>query len=189
MKDIELYRLCQRFIEGDEKAFNEIYEDTKGKIFANIYSYVKSKEASEDILSDTYIRFINCIKDLTPDKSILGYLYTISRNLSLNYIEKNKRFVDDSTMLIDNASNEENSYLDNSDIIKIMKEILSPDMFNVIMLHLINGLEYKEIAETLNKNENTIRWQYNEGLKKVREALKDDKIRKWNQRGFWERPY
>ena len=92
MKDIELYRLCQRFIEGDEKAFNEIYEDTKGKIFANIYSYVKSKEASEDILSDTYIRFINSIKDLTPDKSILGYLYTISRNLSLNYIEKNKRF-------------------------------------------------------------------------------------------------
>ena len=81
-------------------------------------------------------------------------------------------------MLIDNASNEEKSYLDNSDIIKIMKEILSPDMFNVIMLHLINGLEYKEIAETLNKNENTIRWQYNEGLKKVREALKDDKNRK-----------
>lgn len=189
MKDIELYRLCQRFIEGDEKAFNEIYEDTKGKIFANIYSYVKSKEVSEDILSDTYIRFINSIKDLTPDKSILGYLYTISRNLSLNYIEKNKRFVDDPTMLIDNASSEENSYLDNSDIIKIMKEILSPDMFNVIMLHLINGLEYKEIAETLNKNENTIRWQYNEGLKKVREALKDDKIGKWNQRGFWERPH
>ena len=178
MKDIELYRLCQRFIKGEEKAFNEIYEDTKGKIFANIYSYVKSKEASEDILSETYIRFINSIKDITPDRSILGYLYTISRNLSLNYIEKNKRFVSDSSTFLDSAANEEDDYLDNSDIIKVMKDILSPDMFNVIILHLVNGLDYKEIATTLNKNENTIRWQYNEGLKKVREALKDDETRK-----------
>ena len=178
MKDVELYRLCQRFIKGEEKAFNEIYEDTKGKIFANIYSYVKSKEASEDILSETYIRFINSIKDITPDRSILGYLYTISRNLSLNYIEKNKRFVNDSSTFLDSAANEEDDYLDNSDIIKVMKDILSPDMFNVIILHLVNGLDYKEIATTLNKNENTIRWQYNEGLKKVREALKDDETRK-----------
>ena len=184
MKDIELYRLCQKFIKGDQTAFNEIYEDTKGKIFANIYSYVKSKEASEDILSDTYIRFINSIEDITPDKSILGYLYTISRNLSLNYIEKNKRYVEDPTLILENASSEENSYVDNSDIVRIMKEILNPDMFNVIMLHLINGLDYSEIATTLNKNENTIRWQYNEGLKKVREALKDDKVRKWNPKSF-----
>ena len=178
MKDIDLYKLCQRFIKGDQKAFNEIYEDTKGKIFANIYSYVKSKEVSEDILSETYIRFINNIEDITKNKSILGYLYTISRNLSLNYIEKNKRYLDDSSFVLENASNEENDYIDNSEIIKLMKEILPSDMFNVIMLRLVNELDYKEIAKIVGKNENTIRWQYNEGIKRIREALNDDKIGK-----------
>lgn len=178
MKDLELYKLCRKFVKGDESAFNDIYNDTKGKIFANIYSYVKSKEVAEDLLSDTYIKFINSIDELTADRSILGYLYTISRNLSLNYLEKNKRIVEDSELLLENASTEENDYLDNSEIIRIMKDILNPDMFNVIVLHLINGLDYKEIAKALNKNENTIRWQYNEGLKKVREAFKNDKFGK-----------
>lgn len=178
MKDIELYKLCQRFIAGDKSAFNEIYSDTKGKIFANIYSYLKSKEATEDILSDTYIKFIKNIGDMTPDKSILGYLYTTSRNLSLNYIEKNKRYVEDPELPLENASIEEEDYVDHSEIVRVMKEVLTPDVFNVIILRLINGLEYKEIAETLGRNENTVRWQYNEGLKKVREALTNEKLRK-----------
>ena len=180
MKDIELYRLCKKFINGDKNAFNKIYEDTKNKIFANIYSYVKSKEVSEDILNDTYIKFINSIEDMKPGKSILGYLYTISRNLSLNYLEKQKRYLDDGETLLDAVPINEENYLDNSEIIKIMKEILSQDMFNVIILHLVNGLDYKEISEMLDRNENTVRRQYNEGLKKVREALNNGQIRKWD---------
>ena len=117
---------------------------------------------------------------MKPGKSILGYLYTISRNLSLNYLEKQKRYLDDGETLLDTVPINEENYLDNSEIIKIMKEILSQDMFNVIILHLVNGLDYKEISEMLDRNENTVRWQYNEGLKKVREALNNGQIRKWN---------
>lgn len=172
MKDIELYKLCKKFIDGDTRAFDAIYNDTKNKIFANIYSYVKNKEIAEDLLSDTYIRFLNGIKDITSDRSILGYLYTVSRNLSLNYLEKNKRYTSDGETLIENNGVHE-KYQESNDILEVMKRVLNEDMFNVIVLHLINGLDYKEIAERLNKNENTIRWQYNEGLKKVREALKE----------------
>ena len=52
-----------------------------------------------------------------------------------------------------------------------MKKILSDDMFKVIIMRLINELEYKEISKLINKKESTVRWLYMEGIKKVKEEL------------------
>ena len=55
--------------------------------------------------------------------------------------------------------------------IEFAKEILKDNEFRLIILHTIEGLSLVEIAKSLNKNESTIRWQYNNGLKKLRKEL------------------
>ena len=61
--------------------------------------------------------------------------------------------------------------LECEEVIIKMKHILSDDMFKVIIMRLINELEYKEISKLINKKESTVRWLYMEGIKKVKEEL------------------
>ena len=61
--------------------------------------------------------------------------------------------------------------LECEEVIIKMTKILSDDMFKVIIMRLINELEYKEISKLINKKESTVRWLYMEGIKKVKEEL------------------
>ena len=91
MSNEELYTLIREYLLGNDSSFNKFYDDTKKKVFANIYSYVKNEVIAEDILSDVYIKFLENVNKIKKNESILGLLYVISKNLSLNYIKKNKR--------------------------------------------------------------------------------------------------
>ena len=173
MSNEELYELVKRYEKGDNSAFTVLYDETKKQIFANIYSFVKNETAAEDLLSDTYVQFIKYIPKIEKSQSILGFLYTTSRNLSLNYIKKENR----NSKLEDNDFNnlsptvETNNALDSSEIIKEMREILKEGEFNVIVLRIVNDMDYNEIAKLLKKNESTVRWLYSNGIKKIREKL------------------
>lgn len=171
MSNEELYTLIREYLLGNDSSFNKFYDDTKKKVFANIYSYVKNEVIAEDILSDVYIKFLENINKIKKNESILGLLYVISRNLSLNYIKKNKRI--DSIDNYYDLKEESNISLklECEEVIIKMKHILSDDMFKVIIMRLINELEYKEISKLINKKESTVRWLYMEGIKKVKEEL------------------
>lgn len=172
MSNEELYSLIERYLKGDDFSFTLLFNDTKKKVFANIYSYVKNESVAEDILSETYIKFLSNIKKIKKEESILGFLYVISRNLSLNYLSRNKKNESlDDYPYIGKSEDDIKRKLDYEDIIKLMKEKLSDDMFQVIIMRLVNELEYSEIAELVNKKESTIRWLYAEGIKKIKEEV------------------
>ncbi len=172
MSNDELYSLIERYLKGDDFSFTLLFNDTKKKVFANIYSYVKNESVAEDILSETYIKFLSNVKKIKKDESILGFLYVISRNLSLNYLSRNKKNESlDDYPYIGKSEDDIKRKLDYEDIIKLMKEKLSDDMFQVIIMRLVNELEYSEIAKLINKKESTIRWLYAEGIKKIKEEV------------------
>lgn len=172
MDNEELYALIQQYLSGNDYAFTLFYEQTKNKVFANIYSYVKDVTVAEDILSDVYISFMNNTHKISRSKSILGLLYVISRNLSMNHLKRNKRHenIEDHTKLFV-THNDAHKNLERDEIIQVMKKVLNNDMFQVVILRLINELEYKEIAEIMNKKETTIRSLYSDGIKKVKEEM------------------
>ena len=92
MDNEELFSLVMQYLDGDDYAFTTLYNMTKKNVFANIYSYIRNEQASEDILMDVYVKFINTAHKIKKDQSILGYLYVISRNLSINYLKRNHKY-------------------------------------------------------------------------------------------------
>ena len=73
--------------------FDEFYNLTKNKVFYMAYSILQDYHLSEDILQDTYIKFLKHKKKVKVDGNILSYLLEISKNLSLNYVNKHKKVV------------------------------------------------------------------------------------------------
>lgn len=157
-------------IKNDElEYFDRFFELTKKPTFNLIYSYLKDSMESEDILQETYLKFLRYKRKVKEDMNIFAYLMQIAKSLSLNYLKKNKKveILEETDHLEDEK--EELHNLDDSPIVRKMRRVLNENEFQIVILHVVNNMTHKEIAEFLNKPLGTITWAYNNAIKKVRD--------------------
>lgn len=90
---------AERIKNSDMKAYSELYEHTYEPLLRYAERFLRSYEASRDIIQDVFVKLWNIREEIQPDKSLKAYLYQIVRNRSLNYIRDNK----DKNIPIDNV--------------------------------------------------------------------------------------
>ena len=56
MKRAEINSVLTKIAEGDERAFERLFEETKGGVYSFVYSYMKNREDSEDVVQTVYLR-------------------------------------------------------------------------------------------------------------------------------------
>lgn len=150
--------------------FDEFYNLTKNKVFYMAYSILQDYHLSEDILQDTYIKFLKHKKKVKVDGNILSYLLEISKNLSLNYVNKHKKVVNIDNIVFKYEEQYQEEF-EELKLVKDMKKILNENEFQIIILRIINELTNNEIATLLNKPLGTVLWTYNNAIKKLRRDL------------------
>lgn len=156
---------------GDQSHFNWFYENSKKQLFYNILSYTKNYELSEDLLQETYVKFLTNIKNIDDKVNVLGYLMVMSKNITLDYFKKNNRI---ETLNEEDISFEDNKIHETMLVSKI-KEILNDIEFKILILHILGELTFNEIKDIVNKPLGTVLWIYNNSLKKVRKELNYEK--------------
>ena len=156
---------------GDQTHFNWFYENSKKQLFYNILSYTKNYELSEDLLQETYVKFLTNIKNIDDKVNVLGYLMVMSKNITLDYFKKNNRI---ETLNEEDISFEDNKIYETMLVSKI-KEILNDIEFKILILHILGELTFNEIKDIVKKPLGTVLWIYNKSLKKVRKELNYEK--------------
>ncbi len=156
-------------LDGDMSHFDSFYEKTKRSVFCNIFAILKDYSLSEDVLQETYLKFLNNLPKLRHESNILGYLFVISRNIALDVIKKKKR--ECSLEPFENNLNVTKNH--ENDVITKAKEILKDEEFEIVILHVVNELTHKEIAKLKHKPLGTITWAYNNAIKKLKKGLED----------------
>ena len=170
MEDLKEYLI---HLQNEElEYFDEFYNATKKPVFHMIYSYLNDTSESEDLLQDTYIKFLKYKNRINPNKNILAYLLEIAKTISLNYIKKRKRIVPLDTEIEIPDNPKENRSLDESEINKLMRSVLRDIEYQIVILHVVDGFTHKEISEMLKKPLGTITWTYNKALEKIRREYK-----------------
>lgn len=173
--DRNLEGYIQKLKLGDQSVFDEIYRLTYRKIFFVVLPIIRDKALAEDIMQDTYLKFLEKLYDYKANNS-LAYILTIAKNLALNEYNKRKREykVEDSDM--DQFSI--NDYVEynegNKELIQSALSILNDFEKNVFLLHVIENLRHREIALILDKPLGTITWTYQQAIKKMKIYLKDE---------------
>ena len=150
--------------------FDEFYNLTKNKVFYMAYSILQDYHLSEDILQDTYIKFLKHKKKVKVDGNILSYLLEISKNLSLNYVNKHKKVVNIDNIVFKYEEQYQEKF-EELKLVKDMKKILNENEFQIVILKIINELTNNEIAQLLNKPLGTVLWTYINAIKKLRRDL------------------
>jgi RNA polymerase sigma-70 factor (ECF subfamily) len=168
LDDQELVRIYRK--NGDERAFSVLLERHKAKIYSYIYSMVGRADVANDIFQETFTKVITKLDDTYNEQGKwIAWVMRIAHNATIDYIRKQKRFVDvnsNSTddsydfyerlpddKLIDAETRLEKDEAKDS----LMKHIanLPDEQRQVVMLRHYYEMSFKEIAELTNVSINT----------------------------------
>lgn len=162
----------------DIKAYETLYHHMFEHLHKFSFSIVKSNEAAEEIVSDVFIKVWQIKARLMEIENLKVYLFTITKNFSINYIHKNYKNVpycidDIDIQAVVSIGNPEELYISAETINKIKQAIqeLPPQCRLVFQLVKEDGLKYKEAAEVLNISVLTVRNQLGIAIRKIADFL------------------
>ncbi|MFZ4724180.1 MAG: RNA polymerase sigma-70 factor [Paludibacter sp.] len=173
--------LWKKIYENDDlNAFETLHNQYYAQLCNFVYSYLKERESCEEVVSDVFVAIWQKRKELTEIRNIQSYLYTCSKNLSIDLIRKNAIRIQPDTNLyeIDIPDIDENllSPIEmkefRGNIQKAIEQL--PPQCKLIFKMLVNDeLAYKEIAEILNLSRKTVEAQVAIAYKKITVLLKN----------------
>ncbi|GLB54132.1 RNA polymerase sigma factor [Neptunitalea chrysea] len=86
------FQILQLIAIGDSKAFEELYNLYKDKVYNTAISYAQSVADAEEITQDVFVKVYNVAAAFKGNSSVSTWIYRITVNTSLNYIKKRDRF-------------------------------------------------------------------------------------------------
>lgn len=164
--------------DGDINAFEQIYKKTSGFVYNVALRLAGNKHDAEEITQDVFITIHKKLSGYRFESSLKTWIYRITYNLSINYLKKRSKERHRNISYDDAMANPETNLEaieaktdkieeDEEGHIEKMLSELNPDQKACIILRSLEGLSYREIAEALKININTVRSR----IKRAREAL------------------
>lgn len=165
-------------LNDDGLAYKKLFLYFHPKLLSFSYAITHCKESSEEVVSDVFLNiWKNRSKILQIDNFGL-YLYVSTKNISLNYLAKQKR---NQVSFLDDAKTEFSTLYYNPEQMFITAEMfrrlqlavngLPPKCRFIFKLIKEDGLSYKEVAELLHLSVKTIENQMTIALRKLGESI------------------
>ena len=163
---------------GDTRAFRQIFDALFSNLTKFSFSFVHSKEAATEIVDELFVQLWVKRADIMKINDLRVYLYTATKNASLNYISKKAKQIE--------LEPYENLQVQMTDVVSpeqimITKEILQkikeaidslPPRCKLIFKFVReDGLSYSEVAEILGLSIKTIDAQMVIAVSRIRAKL------------------
>lgn len=162
----------------DMQAYHALYNLFFHNLHRFSYSFVKSSEAAEEIVSDVFIKLWQIRNKLPEIGNLKVYLYQIAKNFCLNYITRHFK---NPVASLDEIDIEAVISLDNpeelcisADIVNTIQQTikqLPPQCRLIFQMVKEDGMRYKEVADILHISVLTVRNQVAIATRKIAESL------------------
>ena len=160
---------------GDRDAFETIYRASSGFVYSIACRITGNVHSAQDVTQEVFLKVYKNLNRFRFRSSFKTWIYRITVNSALNSCRRiSKRLskeveYNDALNVTDSRDSPRETVErgDNEELLKSMLSVLNPDQRACIVLRGIDGLSYREIAEVLNVNINTVRSR----IKRAREIL------------------
>lgn len=162
----------------DLKLINELFEKYEQMMFDTALSILHNKSDAEDVVQDAFSWLIDNPKAISdiPDNEKRFYLAAMVKHISLNYIKKKRRQLENIDRYEETASNYsvEETALENITIEEIRQALseLSAADYSLMYAYVIMQMKPTEIAKELKIPEKNIRSQVRYAKKRLIKILK-----------------
>lgn len=174
MEKINVEELRELFIEikyGNNIAFEKLYKNYKNLVYKIAYSILKNSYDSDDIVQIVFEKIYSIDKDKFPTRNESSWLYSVTKNETINYLNKKKNHIELEEIYELEDNNNEINELINKDSYNRLIGKLNENEKEIISLKILSNLSFKEIAKLLNKPTGTIKWIYYKSINTLKLLL------------------
>ena len=152
---------------GDKKAFEELYRDLYVPVYTIIFRIIWDKMLSEDILQEVFVKLFLLAK--LPTQNPRAYIFQIARNLAIDYVRKQSQHIsiDDVSDAVHQSAPD---YSTRMDIDNALKSLQAQEC-QIVTLHVIGELKFREISELMQIPLGTVLWKYHRAIDKLQKKL------------------
>jgi RNA polymerase sigma-70 factor (ECF subfamily) len=167
-------QLMMHLAQGDKAAAGILYDRYLPRVFGYFVRMTRNQEASRDLAQNVFLKVIKYSHSWKEDKVFVYWLFSIARNLMVDYHRGAKRFYElDEAPEIAQRDREEairnNEARESFDLLLDALAKLPPGYRELIEMNRFQGFTYKEIAVTIDSNENAVRVKTFRAIQKLKE--------------------
>lgn len=170
--------LSQLALNDDADAYKKLFFHYHPKLLSFSYAITHNRQSSEEAVSDVFLNVWKGRKTLLRIANFQLYLYVSAKNISLNYLAKEKRAqvfsLDDVKSELNSLSYDPEQLLITAEMFKRIRtavQALPPKCRLIFKLVKEDGLRYKEVAELLHLSVKTVEAQMGIALRRIGEAV------------------
>lgn len=173
------FALTIQLKQGNQLAFTILYNTYSEQAYRLAFKYLCNKELAEDAVQNLFMKVWTKRASLDENRPLNHFLFTILKNDLLNILRdsKNNIFVlDDCLELLERIDGDihDNEDIDKEqlDLIRHAVNQLSPQRRKIFSLKITGKYSNQEIAEKLHLSVNTVKFQYSQSLKQIKEIIR-----------------
>ena len=161
--------LALSYVNGDNRAFDELLLRNQSKIFSYILFVVRDRDTADDIFQETFVKVVVKLQQgkYIPSGKFSAWVLRIAHNVIMDLYrgQKSQKIIDavddndlsniaGSDMIIGNVENQFVNTQVLSDVRKMMN-LLTTTQREVVYMRYFQQMSFKEIADTTNVSINT----------------------------------
>ncbi len=164
-------KILKELKRGDHAAFEKIFERYSKQLYQFSLSYLKSKDAAEDIVQEVFYKIWNNREAIKTDTSFQSYLFTIALNdirLHFNKLSKLSELKHDILIDFFDLKPEFDNRSDYQVLLDKLDELIKqmPEKRRAVFIKKkIEEKSMKEISEELNITIKTVEYHVSEAMK------------------------
>ena len=172
--DADLIALLRK---DNDDSLKKIFERYSKPLFQFSLSYLKSKEAAEDVVQEVFIKIWNNRKSIKTDTSFQSYLFTIALNTIRKRFNKLSRLNEVKHNILIDSSKHKTNIDDNSDYQLLLDKLdelinrMPEKRRQVFIKKKIEEKSLKEIADELSITTKTVEYHITEAMKFLKQEF------------------
>ncbi len=188
--------LIQQIRAGDSRAWETLIARYEGRLLAFVQRRIRDRDASEDVVQETFVGFLNSLPNFDDRRELQTYLFTIASHKLTDHLRRNGRHplrslsdsssdllnqqVDDQPGASSAARSEERRELESAAIVRCLGQILRGlqekgdwGRLKVLELLWIKGWANRDVASFLRISEQQVANYRFAAVKKLSELIRD----------------
>ena len=181
-------QLIYNYLQGDERAFEELLNRHQQKIYTSIYLFVKDQSLAEDIFQEVFIKIIDTLRKgkYNHEGKFSQWAMRIAYNLCVDYFRRAKRrpqvqpteeFDIFDVLKLDEDNAEQRIIRSQThDKVRRLVDQLPPEQREVVILRHYADMSFKEIAKLTRVSINTALGRMRYALINIRKMVEEKQV-------------
>ena len=168
-------RLMERFVQGDEGAFSELFTRHAGRLRAALRRIVGP--AADDVLQTTFLSIVRARGRYQKGAPFRPWLYTVAINAARDHLRRHRREESHATDTLPDVPAEQ-APLPDPGLTRTVEAALAQlpeNQREAIVLHRFEGFSFKEIAKLLGVTETAVKVRAHRGYERLRMLLASER--------------